>query len=127
MGAMRPRVLIVDDHVGFVAEARQLLEADGFEVVGEAADGQTGNELAADVEPDLVLVDIGLPDMDGFALAQLIVVAAPRSRIILISSRDQSTYGRRVDDAPAIGFLRKDVMSGSAIRRLVEIADSESG
>jgi len=127
MGAMRPTVLIVDDHAGFVAEARQLLEADGFEVVGEAADGQAAIELAAGEEPDLVLVDVGLPDMDGFALAHRIVVAAPRSRIIMISSRDQSTYGSRVEDAPAIGFLRKDVISGFAVWRLLGTTEAESG
>jgi DNA-binding NarL/FixJ family response regulator len=126
MGAMRPSVLIVDDHAGFVAEARQLLEADGFDVVGEAEDGQAAIKLLAAGHPDLVLVDIALPDMDGFTLAGLLVAATPRSQIILISSRDQSTYGSRVADAPAIGFLRKDDLSGSAIRRLIRIAGGES-
>jgi DNA-binding NarL/FixJ family response regulator len=126
MGAMRPSVLIVDDHAGFVAEARQLLEADGFEVVGEAEDGQAAIKLLADRQPALVLVDIALPDMDGFTLAGMIVAATPRSRIILISSRDRSTYGSRVADAPVIGFLRKDDLSGSAIRRLIGIADGGS-
>ena len=66
---MATTVLIVDDHPGFRASARMLLEAEGFDVVGEAGDGRSGLDAAAELRPDVVLLDIQLPDMDGFAVA----------------------------------------------------------
>ena len=66
---MATTVLIVDDHPGFRASARMLLEAEGFDVVGEAGDGRSGLDAAAELQPDVVLLDIQLPDMDGFAVA----------------------------------------------------------
>ena len=66
---MATSVLIVDDHPGFRASARMLLEAEGYDVVGEAGDGQAGLEAAAELHPDVVLLDIQLPDMDGFEVA----------------------------------------------------------
>ncbi len=62
-------VLIVDDHPSFRASARVLLEAEGFDVIGEAADGTSGIEEASRLRPDLVLLDVQLPDIDGFDVA----------------------------------------------------------
>ena len=66
---MATTVLIVDDHPGFRASARMLLEAEGYDVVGEAEDGEAGPRAAAELEPDVVLLDIQLPDMDGLQVA----------------------------------------------------------
>ena len=63
-------ILIVDDHAGFRHQARALLEADGFVVIGEADDGATGLAAARALRPDLVLLDIGLPDIEGFEVAR---------------------------------------------------------
>src|SRR5688572_17284276 len=69
-GAVPGTVLIVDDHADFRAAARALLEADGYEVVGEAEDGEEAARLAEDLDPTLVLLDIGLHGADGFAVAE---------------------------------------------------------
>jgi DNA-binding NarL/FixJ family response regulator len=113
-------VLVVDDHPIFRASVRRLLELDGFRVVGEAADGQSGLRLARELEPDLILLDVGLPDVSGFDVAELLMGA--RTRIVLISSRAQRDLGRRVHETAAIGFISKDQLSAEAILDLIERA-----
>ena len=113
-------VLVVDDHPIFRASVRRLLEVDGFRVVGEAANGQSGLRLARELEPDLVLLDVGLPDVSGFEVAKRLVGA--RTGVILISSRAQRDLGRRVHESGAIGFISKDQLSGEAILDLIERA-----
>jgi DNA-binding NarL/FixJ family response regulator len=115
-------ILIVDDHSAFRLEARRLLEADGFTVIGEAADGEAALSLAARVRPDVLLLDIGLPDIDGFAVAARLALAQPSICVILTSSRDGAIYGSRIPDTPAAGFLRKDELTGDAIRTLMGAA-----
>lgn len=110
---MGQRVLIVDDHAGFRASARRLLECDGFEVVGEAADGAEALAAALDLAPDLVLVDVGLPDCDGRDLAEQLG-AQPHLEVLLISSRDDIESG-----GTALGFIPKDRLSGQAIKALL--------
>lgn len=122
-----PTILIVDDHPAFRSEAHQLLVADGFTVVGEAADGEQALSMSARMRPDAVLLDIGLPDLDGFAVAERLAALSPRIRVILTSSRDGSIYGGRIRKAPAAGFLRKDDLSGDAIRSLMGSDPSGSG
>ena len=112
------RVLVVDDHAGFRASARTLLELDGFDVVAEAADGATGLELAGRIGPDVVLLDVALPDTSGFEVAERL--RGGRSKVILISSRDPRDFGRRVRRSGAVGFLSKDRLSGAAVRALLE-------
>jgi DNA-binding NarL/FixJ family response regulator len=112
-------VLVVDDHAGFRATARRLLERDGWTVVGEAVDGASALAAAAVLAPDLILLDVGLPDIDGFVVAQSLADnTADRSRgpaVILVSSRDRRTYGARVDASPALGFVAKDELDGSRL------------
>ncbi len=113
-------VLIVDDHVEFRSLARVLLEADGFVVLGEAADGESALAAAARLRPELVLLDVQLPDLDGFAVADRLADgsrAAPA--VVLISSREASSYRRRLADSPAIGFLAKSELSGAALSALL--------
>ena len=117
-----PNILIVDDHAAFRLEARQLLEAEGFTVIGEAADGEAALSLAMQERPDVLLLDIGLPDVDGFAVAERLAALHPPISVILTSSRDGSIYGARIRDATSLGFLRKDELSGDAIRELMGAA-----
>jgi DNA-binding NarL/FixJ family response regulator len=115
-------ILIVDDHAVFRLEARQLLEAEGFTVIGEAADGRAALSLAAHERPDVLLLDVGLPDIDGFAVVDRLASVEPPICVILTSSRDGSIYGSRISETAAAGFLRKDELTGDAIRSLMGAA-----
>lgn len=119
-GSVRRTVLIIDDHAVFRQFARDLLESDGFQVVGEAATGGQGIEMAGRLAPDVVLVDVQLPDIDGFAVADRLAVAGGDAAVVLISSRDSATYGDRVAQAPACGFLDKAELAGPALERMLE-------
>ena len=93
---MRPTVLIVDDHDGFRESARALLEAEGFAVVGDAADGAAALVATLRLRPDVVLLDVQLPDVDGFAVAERLAALSEPPRVVLISSRDAAAYGPRL-------------------------------
>jgi CheY-like chemotaxis protein len=114
-------VLIVDDHAEFRSLARELLEADGFEVLGEAADGASALAAAARLRPELVLLDIQLPDIDGFAVADRLAVgeAGGAPAVVLVSSRAASSYRRRLSASPAVGFIAKSELSGAALSALL--------
>jgi two-component system response regulator EvgA len=113
-------ILIVDDDPRFRAQARDLLEADGFVVIGEAVDGASGLEAAQALQPDFVLLDIGLPDIEGFEVATTLAVSGPPPRVVLTSSRDARAYGRRLTNGHALGFIPKEQLSGAAIRAMVD-------
>jgi two-component system, NarL family, nitrate/nitrite response regulator NarL len=113
-------VLIVDDHDAFRSLARSLLEAEGFEVVGEASDGGSAIDTVLRLRPDIVLLDVQLPNLDGFAVAErLAAVHRDRPVVVLVSSRDASSYRRRLAATPARGFITKSQLSGSALSALV--------
>ena len=112
-------VLIVDDHASFRFTARKLLEAEGFDVVGEAADGRSALEAAVRLEPDVILLDIYLPDIDGFDVA-LRLKATNHSAVILTSSRDGSDFGSLVRKSGARGFVPKAELSGASLTALLE-------
>ena len=114
---MPVRAVIVDDHAAFRASARRLLEISGFDVVGEAADGATGLALARELEPELVLLDVALPEMSGFDVAEQLVDT--RTKVILISSRQRKDFGRRVRQSGAVGFVSKDDLSEEALLALL--------
>lgn len=116
---MTPTVLVVDDHAGFRAAVRDLLEAEDFEVVGEAATGAQAVVRAGQLKPGLVLLDIRLPDVDGIAVAARLAELDPPPAVVLVSSRDAAAYGPRLRGAPARGFLPKSELSGDALRRLL--------
>ena len=116
---MRPSVLIVDDHPGFRASARRMLESEGFEVVGEAGDGPSGIAAAAELAPGLVLLDVQLPGMDGFAVAERLTANGDGPDVILTSTRDGSEFGSLVAESGARGFVAKSELSAELIRELV--------
>ncbi len=115
-----PRVLIVDDHATFRATARQVLEAAGFDVVGEAADGASALEAVARLRPDVVLLDVQLPDMDGFEVSRQLSGNGARPKIVLTSSRDASEFGDLVDGCGSRGFIPKGELSGGRLAALLE-------
>jgi CheY-like chemotaxis protein len=115
---MAVTVVIVDDHPSFRTSARTLLELEGFQVVGEAEDGASALEIAAALEPELVLLDVALPDTNGFEVAERL--AGGPSKVILTSSREQRDLGRRVRSSGALGFVRKDRLTGQALTALLE-------
>ncbi len=112
-------VVIVDDHAGFRRSARALLEASGFSVVGEAADGDGAVTAVDRYRPAVVLLDIQLPGEDGFAVAERISGRQDPPIVILISSREADTYGARLARTPAHGFIGKRDLSGAAVSALL--------
>jgi DNA-binding NarL/FixJ family response regulator len=113
-------ILIVDDDPRFRTQARDVLAADGFVVIGEAVDGASGLEAAKALQPDFVLLDIGLPDIEGFEVARTLAVDGPPPWVVLTSSRDARAYGRRLANGHFLGFVPKERISGAAIRALVD-------
>lgn len=116
---MALRVLIVDDHAPFRALARRLLAASGFAVVGEAPDGAAALRACAELAPDVVLLDVGLPDRDGFAVADALAGVPAPPAVVLVSSRSRADYGNRVDTSLARGFIDKGELTGDAVHELV--------
>ena len=116
---MPQTVLIVDDHAGFRSAARALLEADGYVVVGESATGCEGLEAVVRLAPDLVLLDLGLPDLDGIEVAgRLTSVVGGGPAVVLTSSRDASDYPAHLEHCGARGFIAKAELSGPALAAL---------
>jgi DNA-binding NarL/FixJ family response regulator len=122
LAQLRParRVLVVDDHPSFRRCARALLTAEGFEVVGEAEDGASALALAAELAPELVLLDVQLPDLDGFEVASRLLGRDRNLAIVLVSSRDRGEYGPLIEKSGARGFVAKGELSGPALERLLE-------
>jgi DNA-binding NarL/FixJ family response regulator len=112
-------VLIVDDHVRFRAAARKWLASGGFDVVGEAADGADALEATARLRPDVVLLDVQLPDVDGFEIAARLSSDGHRPAVVLTSSRDAAEFGGLVARSGACGFIPKAELSGRRLTRLL--------
>ena len=115
----RPRVLVVDDHSEFRAEARALLEVAGYDVVGEAEDCAGAIAETGRLRPDVVLLDIQLPDGDGFEVVEALGAGPQRPLVVLISSREASDYGSQVDAADVAGFICKSDLSSTSLAELV--------
>jgi len=116
---VRPTVVIVDDDSGFRSLARALLEAEGFDVVGEADDGASALAAVGLLHPRVVLLDIQLPGIDGFEVAERLAGAGDPPVVVLVSARGVSSYRRRLAGSPARGFISKSELSGNALAALV--------
>ena len=116
---MRRRVLVIDDNTAFRGALRRLLTTDGFIVVAGAATGASGVRLAREHGPDVVIVDVQLPDTDGFDVAEQLADLDLPLDVILTSSLDGSDFGALVTDSPARGFIPKAELSARAIGALL--------
>jgi DNA-binding NarL/FixJ family response regulator len=114
-----PSILIVDDHPSFRVTARALLEAEGFDVVGEAEDGETAIEAANRLHPEVVLLDVQLPDIDGFEVAARLASNGGRIAVVLTSSRDVTEFSGLVERSGARGFVPKAELSAAALSALL--------
>ena len=112
-------MLIVDDHPSFRATARALLESEGWEVVGEAEDAASALAAARPLHPDVVLLDVQLPDGDGFEICESLARDGV-PRVVLVSSRDRSDYGSCVEGCGAVAFIAKAELSGAALAEALE-------
>lgn len=111
----RELVLIVDDHDGFRALARRMLESSGFKVA-EASSGGAGITAARALDPDLILLDVQLPDTDGFEVARALAAAGTGAVTVLVSTRDRADYGPLIGDQL---FLAKTELSSTALRSII--------
>ena len=118
---MQPTIVIVDDHAPFRRSARRLLELDGYHVIGEAGDGAGAVDIVRRVRPDVVLLDIALPDTSGLDIAERLAGGA--ARVVLVSSRDPVDLGTRVGTCGAAGFIPKDGLSGEALAAVLAGAE----
>jgi len=116
---MGPSLLIVDDHGDFRAVARELLADDGFDVTGEAADGEEALAFVAAQHPDVVLLDVQLPGMDGFEIARRIAELDDAPEVVLTSTRSARSYATRLADCPVRGFIPKQDVSGQRLSALL--------
>lgn len=112
-------MLIVDDHKAFRESASALLQAEGFDVVGVAPDGASVPGAVERLRPELVLLDVQLADVDGFTVAERLAASTNPPRVVLISSREASSYGSRLSTVPAVGFLAKRELSGASLAALL--------
>lgn len=97
-----------------------MLAAAGYQVVGEAADGESAARAAADLSPDVVLLDVQLPDITGFEAARRVRSQAVPPAVILISSRDASDYGSRIGRSGAQGFISKSDLSARELEAILD-------
>ena len=113
-------VVIVDDHAGFRSFGRACLEADGFTVLGEAEDGASAVEACRRLDPDVVLLDVVLPDVDGFEVCDRLTEGRnARPAVVLTSSRPAASYTARLQASAARGFIPKEEICGEALRSLL--------
>jgi DNA-binding NarL/FixJ family response regulator len=116
---MARRLLIVDDNPDFRRLARRLLEADGYEVVGAAGDGREGLAAAGELAPDVVLLDVHLPDASGFELAARLGRERPRVAVLLTSTQGHHDFDQLALACGARGFVPKDDLSAAELDRLL--------
>jgi DNA-binding NarL/FixJ family response regulator len=116
---MATTVLIVDDHASFRRAVRLVLEYEGYEVIGEAADGEEALTAAAELAPELVLLDVHMPGIDGFEVAERLTSHENPPKVVLTSSRDGSDFDQRVRRSGARGFIPKAEISGVRLADLL--------
>jgi DNA-binding NarL/FixJ family response regulator len=112
-------VLVVDDHEGFRTYARVFLGTQGFDVVGEAVDGAAALEASSRLNPDVVLLDVQLPDIDGFEVSRRLTAGRDAPIVVLVSTREADDYGARIRECGARAFLTKSKLTASAVREVL--------
>lgn len=115
----RPSVLIVDDHAAFRGAARDLLLQSGFDVVGEAADGEDALHAAARFEPEVVVLDVQLPGINGFEVSRRLLAGPRPPVVVLVSTAEAADYGRLIDESGATGFITKSSLSGDTLHAIL--------
>jgi DNA-binding NarL/FixJ family response regulator len=118
MGAVQT-ILIVDDHPSFRLCARETLESEGLDVIGEADNGAAAIEAVGRLHPDAVLLDVDLPDMTGFDVTARLARNGEVPAVVLVSSRDAADYGPLIEESGARGFIAKAELSGAAVLELL--------
>jgi DNA-binding NarL/FixJ family response regulator len=121
MAEMGVTVLIVDDYAPFRSSARALFDGGRFRVVGEAGDGASALQAVVTLRPDVVLLDVHLPDLDGFEVARRLAARPHAPAVILTSSRDASDFPGRLAQTSACGFISKADLSQSRVAELLEV------
>jgi DNA-binding NarL/FixJ family response regulator len=116
---MARTVLIVDDHAGFRRTARRMLEAEGYQVVGEAHDGHSAEVMAAELDPEVVILDVRLPDGDAFEFAPRLTQNGRGPSVVLVSSHDAADFGAEIAASPARGFIAKGELSGERLEAML--------
>lgn len=116
---MARTALIVDDHAGFRAQAARLLQDAGYEVVGACPDGRSALAAIAALRPDVVLLDVQLPDIDGFGVIDALGDGSAGPAIVLTSSREAADYGTRLRHSGAAGFITKAELSIGSLAEVV--------
>ena len=114
-------VLIVDDHPTFRSFARRLLQEEGFVVVGEADDGASALEAIRQLRPEVVLLDVMLPDVSGLDLVEMLATTSEPPTVVLTSSRGAADYGTALEDSPARAFIAKGDLTGASLRAAVAL------
>jgi CheY-like chemotaxis protein len=117
---MAATVLVVDDHPSFRRFARRLLETAGFAVVEEARDGASALAAARELRPDVVLLDVLLPDTTGFELAETLSVEPAGPVVVLTSSRSAGDFEVWLARSSARGFIAKRDLTAAAFAALVD-------
>ena len=115
----RPSVLIVDDHTAFRELAREVLARSGFDVIGDATDGERALRAAARLNPQVVVLDVQLPGINGFEVARRLLAAPRPPVVVLVSTAEARDYGRRIGESGAIGFITKSNLSGDTLHALL--------
>jgi DNA-binding NarL/FixJ family response regulator len=112
-------ILIVDDNARFRSRARRWLEAAGFAVVGEAADGRSAIQATREHRPAVVLLDVELPDMSGLTVAARLSREPDAPAVVLTSTHDPADYGDRAARCGALGFVPKAELSGETVAAML--------
>lgn len=121
------RILIADDHALFRESLRSLLTARGMEVVGEAADGRQALELAGSLQPELVLMDLDMPDVDGLAATRLISAEHPEVKVVMLTASSDDSNLFEAIKSGAQGYLLKNLESEEFFRLLEGVSKGEPG
>lgn len=121
------RILLADDHTLVRSGIRALLEAEpGLSVIGEAEDGRTAVALACQLKPDVVLMDIAMPLLNGLEATRQLKQQSPQMRVLILSMHDNEEYIRQALEAGAMGYLLKDTTAGELISAIRSVYRGEA-